>query len=123
MSQAIMVVDDSAIIRMQLSTVLESNGYEAVQASTGIEALEVAKSRNDIRLVITDVNMPGMNGLTLLSELRGMSSYSEVPVFVLTTESTAHMQEQGRDRGASAWIVKPFHEESLLKGIEMMLNR
>ena len=118
-----MVVDDSAIIRMQLSTVLESNGYEAVQASTGIEALEVAKSRNDIRLVITDVNMPGMNGLTLLSELRGMSSYSEGPVFVLTTESTAHMQEQGRDRGASAWIVKPFHEESLLKGIEMMLNR
>ena len=122
MGQAIMVVDDSAIIRLQLTTVLEKNGYEAVQASTGTEALELAKSRSDIQLVITDVNMPGMNGLTLLSELRGMNSYAKVPVFVLTTESTAHMQEQGRDRGASAWDVKPFHEESLLKGIEMVLG-
>ena len=74
MGQAIMVVDDSAIIRLQLTTVLEKNGYEAVQASTGTEALELAKSRSDIQLVITDVNMPGMNGLTLLSELRGMNS-------------------------------------------------
>ena len=122
MGQTIMVVDDSAIIRMQLTTILEKNGYQAVQASTGIEALELAKERSDIRLVITDVNMPGMNGLNLLSELRGMSNYAKVPVFVLTTESTAHMQEQGRDRGASAWIVKPFHEESLIRGIEMMLG-
>ena len=122
MSHVIMIVDDSAIVRMQLASVLKKQGYETLEVSNGTDALSLAKERTDISLIITDVNMPGMTGLELLSELRASEAHREMPVFVLTTESTGHIQEEGREKGATAWIVKPFNEEALLEGIAHVLK-
>ena len=122
MSHTIMIVDDSAIIRMQLSSVLKKNSYLVVEAKNGAEALELAEQRDDLALVITDINMPVMDGLTFLAQLRALEGYAETPIFVLTTESTTHIQDEGRDKGATAWIVKPFDEGALLAGIANFLE-
>lgn len=121
MSQSILVVDDSSIVRLQLATVLKKNGYEVVEASNARSAVEIAR-RERVDLVITDVNMPGMSGLDLVSALRDLRGYEQVPIFVLTTESTVHMQEEGEANGATAWIVKPFDDEALLGGIQSVLS-
>lgn len=122
MSHTILIVDDSAIIRMQLSSALKKNGYLVVEAGNGADALALADERADFALIITDINMPVMDGLTFLSQLRALEGYAETPIFVLTTESTTHIQEDGRAKGATAWIVKPFDETALLEGIKKSLE-
>ena len=122
MSHTIMIVDDSAIIRLQLSSVLQKNGYEVGEAANGADALALAQQRSDLALVMTDINMPVMDGLTFIAQLRALEGYLEVPVFVLTTESTTHLQEDGRAKGATAWIVKPFDELALIEGIKNFLG-
>lgn len=122
MSHTILIVDDSAIIRMQLSSALKKNGYLVVEATNGADALSLAQQRGDLALIITDINMPVMDGLTFLAQLRALEGYAETPIFVLTTESTTHIQEDGQAKGATAWIVKPFHEIALLEGIKKFLE-
>ena len=122
MSHTIMIVDDSAIIRLQLSSALKKNGYQVVEAVNGADALNLAQQRNDIALVITDINMPVMDGLTFLAQLRALDGYDALPIFVLTTESTDHIQDEGREKGATAWVVKPFDEAALMAGIRNCLE-
>ena len=113
----ILVVDDSMIIRKQLGMVLSKQGYEVKEAGGAEAALELARSDEPIGLIISDVNMPGMNGLDMVEAIRKLEHRKSVPIFMLTTESTEHLQKEGMDKGATAWIVKPFNEEQLLAGV------
>lgn len=120
MASLILAVDDSASMRQMVSFTLKGAGYEVVQASDGVEALEYAR-KNNVDLVLTDVNMPRMDGITLVKELRGLSGYRFTPMLVLTTESGQEKKMQGKQAGATGWIVKPFNPEQLLATIARVL--
>ena len=109
----ILAVDDSASMRQMVAFTLKGGGFEVVEASDGVEALKLAKE-NDCDLVLTDVNMPNMDGISLTRELRDLSSYKFVPILMLTTESGLEKKTEGRDAGATGWIVKPFQPEKLV---------
>ncbi len=117
---SILVVDDSASIRDMVSFTLDSAGYESHVSSDGLEALAFA-SDHSVRAVVTDVNMPRMDGITLISELRKLDHYKYTPILVLTTESGIGKKLAGKEAGATGWIVKPFDPEGLLKTIRRVL--
>jgi two-component system chemotaxis response regulator CheY len=117
----ILTVDDSPSIRQMLTFVLESNGFRVLQAVDGVDGLEVAKA-NKIDLILTDHNMPKMDGMTLIRELRGLPDYSETPIVMLTTESSFAMKQQGKDVGATGWMVKPFDPERLIEMLHKILD-
>src|SRR5258708_21161809 len=110
---AILVVDDSTTMRQMVAFTLTSAGHEVVEAPDGNKALAVAKQRK-FDLVITDVNMPGMNGIDLVQNLRGLPECKFIPILVLTTEAAAQAKHKGKGAGATGWIVEPFHPEVLL---------
>ncbi len=116
----ILAVDDSPSMRQMVSATLTSAGYDVEQAEDGVQALALAaKQRFD--LVITDVNMPNMDGITLVRELRGKPNYKFVPLLILTTEATAERKLQGKSAGATGWLVKPFNPDRLLATIQKVL--
>ncbi|NLG75566.1 MAG: response regulator [Xanthomonadaceae bacterium] len=118
--QVILAVDDSASMRQMVRYTLEGAGYKVVQAADGVEALEFAKT-SPADLVLTDVNMPRMDGLTLVRELRALADYRFTPMLVLTTESGQDTKQRGKQAGATGWIVKPFNPEQLLATIAKVL--
>src|SRR5215510_12217118 len=120
MPGVILTVDDSASMRQMVRYTLQGAGYEVVQAADGVEALEYARSY-PASLVITDVNMPRMDGITLVRELRGLPDYKFVPMLVLTTEATTERKQAGKAAGATGWLVKPFNPERLLATIAKVL--
>lgn len=117
----ILVVDDSASMRQLVTFALKSDGHEIIQAGDGVEALNAAKT-SQANLVITDANMPNMDGLTLVKELRALPSYKFTPILVLTTESSQDVKMKGREAGASGWIVKPFSPDQLKATIKKVLG-
>jgi len=117
----ILTVDDSAAMRQMVEVTLTGAGYDVAQACDGREALDIAGTKS-FDLVITDVNMPEMDGLTLVRELRGMASYRHTPLLVLTTEATAERKMEGREAGATGWIVKPFNPDKLLATVAKVLK-
>ena len=117
MARLIMTVDDSASMREMVRATLQSAGYEVVEAVDGQEALDYARE-NACDLVITDVNMPRMDGITLVSELRGLPHYRLTPLLLLTTESSQERKLEGKRAGATGWIVKPFDPAKLIDAIE-----
>jgi two-component system, chemotaxis family, chemotaxis protein CheY len=120
MPGVILAVDDSASMRQMVRFTLEGAGYKVVQAADGVEALSIAKT-NTADLVLTDVNMPRMDGLSLVRELRALDQYKFVPMLVLTTESGNDTKQRGKEAGATGWIVKPFNPEQLLATIARVL--
>lgn len=121
MSASILAVDDSASMRQMVSFTLKGAGYDVVEAADGVEALNIAKTRS-VNLVITDVNMPNMDGITLIKELRGLPTYKFTPLLMLTTESGAEKKQQGKAAGATGWIVKPFNPEQLLNTVKKVIS-
>lgn len=117
----ILTVDDSVAMRQMTSATLSSAGYEVVEAADGREALQIAMEQA-IDLVITDVNMPQMDGIALVRELRSLPAYRSKPLLVLTTESAATRKLEGRAAGASGWMLKPFNSERLLATIARFLK-
>ena len=109
-AQTILAVDDSASMRQMVRYTLEGAGYKVVQAADGVEALEYARG-GSVDLVLTDVNMPRMDGIALVRELRTLDNYKFVPMLVLTTESGQETKLRGKQAGATGWIVKPFNPE------------
>ena len=120
MQRTIMTVDDSTSMRQMVKATLISAGYGVVEAADGQEALDYARE-NPVDLVIADVNMPRMDGITLVRELRGLNTYKFTPMLVLTTESGQDTKQRGKQAGATGWIVKPFSPEQLLSTIARVL--
>lgn len=118
---SILAVDDSASMRQMVSFTLKGAGYQVVEATDGIEALKAAKS-GKFDLVLSDVNMPNMDGIELVKELRQLADYKFTPVLMLTTESAGDMKMQGKQAGATGWIVKPFNPDQLLNTIKRVLG-
>ena len=121
MAASILAVDDSASMRQMVSFTLKGAGYDVVEASDGVQALNIAKTRA-VNLVITDVNMPNMDGISLIRELRTLSSYKFTPLLMLTTESSPEKKQEGKAAGATGWIVKPFNPEQLLNTVKKVLS-
>ncbi len=119
MAKRILVVDDSAAVRQSVSYVLDQAGYEIVQAVDGADALTKLDG-STFHLVITDVNMPNMDGITLTGKIRTHDTYKLVPVVVLTTESQNDKMSAGKEAGATGWIVKPFNSEKLLQVVKRL---
>lgn len=111
----ILVVDDSSSMREMVSYTLTSAGHSVTAAQDGAEALKIAGGEAEqFDLVITDINMPVMDGLTLIKELRGLKKYLYRPILVLSTESSQETKSAGKSAGATGWIVKPFDPDQLL---------
>lgn len=120
-TKTILAVDDSASIRQMVQFTLKGAGYEVVSAVDGQDGLERAKSRQ-VNLVLTDQNMPRMDGLTLIQSLRGLPEYKSVPILVLTTESSDEMKSKGRAAGATGWLVKPFDPKRLVDVVRKVIG-
>jgi two-component system chemotaxis response regulator CheY len=121
MAQTILAVDDSAAIRHMVSVTLRSAGYEVVTAVDGQDGLDKAR-RSAVHLVLTDQNMPRMDGLTLVKSLRALPEYATAPILILTTESSDEMKSRGRAAGATGWLVKPFDPARLIEVIRKVLG-
>ncbi len=117
---SILLVDDSASMREMVSFTLTDAGHEVKEAEDGVEALQFAKEQS-VDLVITDVNMPNMDGITLTRELRKVTEYKFTPILILTTETGTDKKKQGKDAGATGWIEKPFDPDSLLTTVNRVL--
>ena len=118
---SILAVDDSASMREMVGETLRSAGYEVLSAVDGHDALLTAKS-NKVSLVLTDLNMPNMDGITLIRELRALPEYKYTPILMLTTEFKDDKKEQGKAAGATGWIVKPFDPDKLISVIRKVLS-
>ena len=121
MAKTILSVDDSASMRQMVKLTLSTAGYQVVEAADGREALTKAKG-GGINMVLTDLNMPNMDGLALIRELRTLPSYRGVPIVFLTTESDAGKKNEAKTAGATAWIVKPFQQDQLLNVVRKILG-
>ena len=121
MSKRIMIVDDSETVRQVLQLTLENAGFEVVEAEDGVDALAKLPDAQ-IDMLITDLNMPNMDGLELIKKVREKGSHRFTPIVMLTTESSEEKKLAGREAGASGWIVKPFKPEQLLKVVKMVLG-
>jgi two-component system chemotaxis response regulator CheY len=117
----ILAVDDSASMRQMVGLTLKSAGHEVVSASDGDEALALAKTSDPVDLVLTDVNMPNMDGITFVTHLKQNPRYKFTPVIMLTTEGQDAKKEQGRAAGAKAWIMKPFSPPILLDAVSKLI--
>ena len=117
----ILAVDDSSSMRQMVSFTLKGAGYSVVEAVDGQDALKKAKAQK-FDLVITDVNMPIMDGITFIKNLRGDPNYKFTPMLMLTTESSTDKKSEGKAAGATGWIVKPFNPEQLLTTVKKVLG-
>lgn len=119
MAKTIMVVDDSSSLRVVVGIALKGAGYDVLEACDGKDALAKLNGQK-IHLVVSDVNMPNMNGIDFVSNLKQMPAYKFTPVIMLTTESQDDMKRAGQAAGAKAWMVKPFKAEQLLAAIQKL---
>ncbi|MDC7241762.1 MAG: response regulator [Spirochaetales bacterium] len=121
MMKKILIVDDSRTVRESLKFFLKEGGYDVIEAGDGQEALKVISGQT-CDLVITDVNMPNMDGLTLIGELRKLPDFKYTPILVLTTESQQNIMDKGKELGATGWIVKPFDNDKVLAVIKKVIG-
>jgi len=121
-TKTILTVDDSVSIRQMVTVTLQGAGFSVLEAVDGADGLEKAKSR-PINLVLTDQNMPRMDGISLVKALRGLPQYRATPILMLTTESGDAMKAQGKAAGATGWLVKPFNPQRLLEVVNKVLGR
>jgi two-component system chemotaxis response regulator CheY len=117
----ILAVDDSNSMRQMVSFTLKQAGHDVTEAADGVEALELAKG-NSYNLIISDVNMPRMDGISLIKQLRTLPNYKFTPLLMLTTESGSDKKQEGKAAGATGWIVKPFNPDQLLATVKRVLG-
>jgi two-component system chemotaxis response regulator CheY len=121
MKKRILAVDDSPSVRQMVKLTLSGAGYDIVEAGDGAEGLSKARA-NVLDMVVTDLNMPVMNGLGLIRELRKLPAYRGVPILFLTTESDPEMKQQAKAAGATGWITKPFQQDQLVAVVRKVLG-
>mgnify|MGYP000485749416 CR=1 FL=1 len=117
-----LVVDDSYTIREMVSSCIQDEGKTIFKATDGTEALSIAKN-NACDFVVTDFNMPNMDGLTLVTELRKLPQYKTTPILILATESSPELKQKGRDVGVTGWILKPINLDTFADIVEQVINR
>ena len=122
MAQKILVVDDSVTVRQQVGSALSQAGFEIIEAADGQEGLNKITANPDLLMVITDVNMPHMNGLEMLEKLKANPKHSKLIVFMLTTEGQPELIERAKKAGAKGWIVKPFKAELLVSAAKKLAS-
>ncbi len=115
MADKVLIVDDSVSMRQMETLILKAGGYEVVEAANGKEG--VARLTDDITVVITDYNMPEMNGIEFIEAVRGGTVNRSVPILMVTTESEAEKKQEGKRAGATGWLTKPFEQDQLLRAI------
>ncbi len=120
MGKVIMTADDSASIRQMVSFTLKGAGYDVIEASDGKDAL-AKLSGATVHMLITDLNMPNLDGIGLIREVRAKPAYKFIPIIMLTTESQDTKKQEGKSAGATGWIVKPFKPEQLLAVVKKVL--
>lgn len=120
MAKTILVVDDSASIRQVVNLTLKKAGYDVIEAADGMDAIGKLDGRK-INLVVCDVNMPNMDGISFLKSIKQMPGYKFTPVIMLTTESQELKKQEGRMAGAKAWVVKPFKPDQMLGAVSKLV--
>jgi two-component system, chemotaxis family, chemotaxis protein CheY len=120
MAKSILIVDDSTMVRQMVAFTLHEAGFEVVEAEHGQDALTKLDSHT-VDLIVTDLNMPVMDGITFIRDARALAATRYVPILMLTTESQPEMKQKGRAAGATGWIVKPFDPPKLLAVIAKVL--
>jgi two-component system, chemotaxis family, chemotaxis protein CheY len=121
MAASILTVDDSASMRQMLGFILKSAGYDVVQAANTEEAMTCASER-EFDMILTDQNMPGSDGISLVRALRTLPAYGRTPIIMLTTESSDEIKSKGRAAGATGWMVKPFDPNRLLEIVRKFVS-
>ena len=121
MGKTVMVVDDAKSMRGLVSMTLQSAGYDVVEACDGKDALDKI-GEHKINMVISDLNMPNMNGIELIKSLKQDPKYKFLPIVMLTTESEDAKKKEGQEAGAKAWILKPFKPETVLKVVSKIIG-
>ncbi|MHB1176582.1 MAG: response regulator [Sulfuriferula sp.] len=121
MTKTILAVDDSGSLRQMVAFSLKAAGYQVIEAVDGQDGLDKAKKQT-VDLVLTDQNMPRLDGIGLIKALRGMTSYQRVPILMLTTESGDDMKAQGKAAGANGWLVKPFDPQRLTEVVKKVIG-
>ncbi len=121
MDKTVLVVDDSVSMRQMVAFTLKEAGFEVIEAGDGKEAVAKLNDGAKPNLVIADLNMPNMDGITLIKEIRTMGAHNFTPILMLTTESAEANKKEGHTAGATGWIVKPFNPDQLLQVINKVL--
>ena len=121
MAKSILIVDDSASLRTVVRLALVRAGYEVLEAGDGVEGLAQLDKAGRVNLIVSDVNMPNMDGITFVQKVKQHSRHKFTPVIMLTTEGQDAKKEQGRAAGAKAWIVKPFNPPQLLDAASKLI--
>ena len=121
MPKKILIVDDSESIREVVSFTLENEGFEVLVANDGTDALKFLDGR-EIDMIITDLHMPEMDGITLIKHVREMEAYQRIPILFLTTESQTAKKMEAKEAGATGWIIKPFVPAKLLAALQKVLR-
>lgn len=119
MSKSALTVDDSKTMRDMVSFTLKGAGYSVLEAEDGVQGLSVAQS-NNVDVIVTDLNMPNMNGIEMIRALRADPKYASTPILMLTTEGDASKKVEGKEAGATGWVVKPFQPEKLVEIVKMV---
>lgn len=121
MSKTILTVDDSSSVRKMIVVTLKGAGYDVAEAEDGNSGLTAAKAKT-YDLILTDQNMPGMDGITLAKNLRALAQYKSTPILMLTTESGDEMKAQGKMAGVTGWLVKPFDPQRLIDTVKKVIG-
>jgi len=119
----ILVVDDSEVQRIEMRDALEAGGHKVIEAGDGTEGLEKLAANADIDLIITDLNMPKMDGLTMCKAIQALALAKPIPIFMLTTESAAELKTSGKAAGVVLWAIKPFAVDKILMAIDKVLKK
>ena len=122
MSKTVLIVDDSDTVRQQVADVLGRAGYDVAQAEDGQAGAEKIHSQNDIAMVICDVNMPRMNGIDMVGQVKSNGQHADLPIVMLTTEGSPSLIKQAKENGAKGWIVKPFKPDHLLALVKKLVG-
>jgi len=121
MPKRIMTVDDSASMRQMVGFTLKQHGYDIVEAVNGAEALKKLE-KETVDMLITDINMPEMDGISLVRKVRDNPSYKFMPIVILTTEFRPEKKQEGKAAGATGWIVKPFRPDQLVAVVRKVIG-
>ena len=120
MAKTILIVDDSANMRKIVSVILKNEGYEVIEGVDGADALTKLNCQK-VHLIICDVNMPNMDGISFVKEIKKSAEYKFIPIIMLTTESQERKKLEGQTAGAKAWVVKPFRNDQMLSAVSKLI--